>query len=53
MKDPDNLEAYKILKRYKYQLTRQQVNTLKGQIKAGDLKGFYKGLKKILNKEDI
>lgn len=46
-------EAYKILKRYKYQLTRQQVNTLKGQIKAGDLKGFYKGLKKILNKEDI
>ena len=46
-------EAYKILKRYKYQLTRQQVNTLKGQIKAGDIKGFYKGLKKILNKEDI
>lgn len=46
-------EAYKILKRYKYQLTRQQVNTLKGQIKAGDLKGFYKGLKKLINKEDI
>lgn len=46
-------EAYKILKRYKYQLTRQQVNTLKGQIKAGDIEGFYKGLKKILNKEDI
>lgn len=46
-------EAYKILKRYKYQLTRQQVNTLKGQIKAGDIKGFYKGLKKLINKEDI
>lgn len=46
-------EAYKILKRYKYQLTRQQINTLKGQIKAGDLKGFYKGLKKLINKEDI
>lgn len=49
----DPIEAYKILKRYKYQLTRQQENTLKGQIKAGDIEGFYKGLKKILNKEDI
>lgn len=49
----DPIEAYRILKRYKYQLTRQQVNTLKGQIKAGDIEGFYKGLKKILNKEDI
>lgn len=46
-------EAYKILKKYKYKLTRQQVSTLKGQIKAGDLKGFYKGLKKLINKEDI
>lgn len=46
-------EAYKILKKYKYKLTRQQVNTLKGQIKAGDIKGFYKGLKKLINKEDI
>lgn len=46
-------EAYKILKKYKYKLTRQQVSTLKGQIKAGDIKGFYKGLKKLINKEDI
>ena len=43
-------EAYKILKRYKYQLTRQQVNTLKGQIKAGDIEGFYKGLKNIISR---
>lgn len=49
----DPIEAYKILKRYKYQLTRQQVSTLKGQIKAGDIKGFFKGLKKLINKEDI
>ena len=53
MKDPDNLEAYKILKRYKYQLTRQQIKTLKGQIKAGDIKGFFKGLKKLINKEEV
>lgn len=43
-------EAYKTLKRYKYQLTRQQANTFKGQIKSGDIEGFYKGLKKIIAK---
>ena len=45
-------QAYKILKRYKYQLTRQQKNTLKGQIKAGDIEGFYKGINKLIKKED-
>lgn len=36
------------LSRYQYRLTRQQYRTLKGQIKAGDIKGAAKGLEKLL-----
>lgn len=41
-------EYFKLLNRYKYQLTKQQYKTFKGQILAGDTTGFVKGLHKIL-----
>lgn len=41
-------EYYRLLNKYKNQLTKQQYKTFKGQILAGDLKGFVKGLRKVL-----
>ncbi len=38
---------YKLLKQYRYLLTRQQFLTLKGQLLKGDIEGFRKGLFKI------
>lgn len=40
-------ELYKELRR-KYGDTTQQYRTFKGQIEAGDIKGFSKGLGKVL-----
>ena len=39
---------YRLLKLYHEHLTRQELLTLKGQLKAGDVDGFKKGLFKIL-----
>ena len=33
-----------LLKSYKYKLSKQQYRTLKGQLKAGDVQGFRKGI---------
>jgi len=38
-----------LLRKYRNKLTRQQTKTFKGQILAGDLQGFKKGLKKVLS----
>lgn len=43
-------EEIKLLKRYKYRLTKQQYKTFKGQILSGDINGFRKGLFKLLTK---
>ena len=40
-----------ILRNHKNKLTRQQLCTLKGLAKAGNLTGAYKGLKKILERK--
>ena len=40
-------ESFKLLKEYKYKLTKQQYRTLKGQVLKGDIEGFRKGLFKI------
>ena len=45
-------ECYGLLKRYYKQLTRQQILTLKGQIKKGDYIGFKKGLKKLIGNKN-
>ena len=39
--------AFKTLKQNRRLLTRQQYNTIKGQLIAGDITGALKGLKKI------
>lgn len=45
-----NKEEFKLLKLYRYYLTKQQYKTLKGQILANDTEGFKKGLNKILQR---
>ena len=40
-------ESFKLLKEYKYILTKQQYKTLKGQLLKGDIQGFRKGLFKL------
>lgn len=42
--------AMKLLNQHKKRLTKQQYKTFKGQILAGDIQGFYKGLPKVLQK---
>lgn len=37
--------------RTQLQVTRQQFRTFKGQIEAGDVEGFRKGLEKVLRGE--
>lgn len=37
-------EEFMILKKYKYMLSKQQYKTFKGQILAGNIDGFRKGL---------
>ena len=43
----------KLIKEYRHLLTRQQVTTLNGQIKAGNEEGALKGLIKILKRQGI
>lgn len=44
------IECYQLLKRYSDYLNKQQYSTLKGQIQAGDIDGFYKGIKLVVNR---
>ena len=43
----------KLIKEYRFYLTRQQVRTLNGQYKAGDEEAALKGLITILKREGI
>lgn len=43
------VDAFKLLKKYKNKLTKQQYRTFKGQILSNDIEGFKKGLKKLLS----
>lgn len=45
------IQLYKMLNFNKYKLSRQQYNTIKGQIRKGELLSAYKGINKILNNE--
>ena len=40
------IKLYKLLKYYKYRMTKQQYKTIKGQIKKGDYEGAMKGINK-------
>ena len=46
------IDYFKLLKKYKYKLTKQQYKTFKGQILKGDTNGFVKGLQKVLNRRN-
>ena len=41
-------DAYRFIYWYRDRLTRQQFNTLKGQVRAGDVDGAMRGLNKLL-----
>jgi hypothetical protein len=41
------IKLYKLLRGFKYKLTKQQYSTIKGQIKNGDYIGAYKGIMKL------
>ena len=43
----------KLIKEYRHLLTRQQVTTLNGQIKANNEEGALKGLKKTLKRQGV
>lgn len=40
-------KAYALLRKRRHSLSRQQIRTLKGQIKAGDAEGAMRGIKRI------
>ena len=42
--------AMELIKAHRDKLTRQQLRTLKGQCKAGDIDGALKGLHRILRR---
>ena len=44
-------KLYKLLKIYKFRLTKQQYKTIKGQINSNDFIGAYKGIINILKGE--
>ncbi len=46
-------DAYICLRKYRGYLTRQQIRTLAGQIKAGDANGAMNGLSKILERKGV
>ena len=45
-------EAFELLKKWQRHLTKQEYKTLKGQIKAGDIPGFKKGLSNLLRRKN-
>ena len=49
----DIKEEIKLLKKYKYKITKQQYKTFKGQILSGDIKGFKKGLFRLIKEGKI
>ena len=46
-------QCFLLLKSYKYKLNKQQYKTFKGQILAGDVNGFRKGLFTILKRKYV
>lgn len=44
----NEIKLYKLLKKYKYKLSKQQYKTIKGQIRNNDLLGAYKGIRKLV-----
>ena len=43
----DKIDNLKLLKSYKFKMTKQQYKTFKGQILSGNINGFRKGFRNI------
>lgn len=41
-------EAFSLVRDFRERLTKQQIKTINGQIKSGDVAGALKGLKKLV-----
>ena len=50
--DDVSIKTMKLLKANRGNLTRQQFNTLKGQVLAGDVDGARRGLQKLLTRRE-
>lgn len=48
--DAKSIQALRTLKDNRRNLTREQLNTLRGQVFAGDAEGAMRGLKKLLKR---
>ena len=49
----DIRDAYRCLREYRKHLSRHQLKTLLGQIKAGDVNGAMNGLDKVLTRKGV
>lgn len=47
----NNIECFKLLKQYKHRLTKQEYKVFKGQILAGQIDGFKKGLFNLMKRK--
>lgn len=46
----EQAQAFKVIEAHRHQLTRQQLQTLRGQVKAGNPDAALRGLDKILER---
>ena len=49
----DKIDNLKLLKSYKFKMTKQQYKTFKGQILSGNISGFRKGLFNVIKEKSI
>lgn len=50
MKERRPVRCYRLLKKYKKELTKAQYSTIKGQIRKGDYEAAMKGLNRLIGR---
>ena len=53
MRERTLVRCYRLLKKYKQELTKAQYSTIKGQIRKGDYEAAMKGLNRLIGKEAL
>ena len=53
MRERTPVRCYRLLKKYKQELTRAQYSTITGQIRKGDYEAAMKGLKRLIGREGL
>ena len=51
--DSELVQCFKLLKTYRYRITKQQYRTFKGQILKGDIEGFRKGMFNLMKRKYV